>query len=240
MLEGTVTIAGKQFPKKGVFLAVGGVAVVGLAVAYKRQQAASAASTATATGDLTASANIDPATGFPYGSAEDAQALSDWQVSSGLPSNTFGGGGVGGTVQGPGAFANNAQWAQAAEQSIGSTGGDAKATALGRYLLGQPLGPDQRRAVEQAIAAQNPPPVAGPNGFPPAIRDKAVNPPPPPPKGHPTKEVAANGHDTLRDIAAHSGTTTYPQAEKLNPWAHRFTVKTKPIPAGFKVKVYAS
>lgn len=240
MLEGNVTIGGKSFPKKYVGLGLGAVAVVGLATVYKRQKAANAASAATATGDLTASANIDPATGFPYGSAEDAQALSDWQVSSGLPSNTFGGGGVGGSGQAPGAFVNNAQWAQAAEQSIGSTGGDAKATAIGRYLLGQSLGPDQRRAVEQATAAQGAPPVAGPNGFPPAIKDRPTTPDKPPPKNHPTREVSANGHDTLRDIAAHSGTTTYPQAEKLNPWAHRFTVKTKPIPAGFKVKVYAS
>lgn len=236
----TITIAGKPFPKKTVYIGVGGVALVAVyVVIHKRQQASSAATAATDAGNQVADTSIDPATGFPYGSAEDAQALSDWQTSSGLPSNTFGGGGVGGTGQAPGSFANNAQWAQAAEQAIGSTGGDAKATALGRYLLGQSANPTQRQAIEQAIAAEGDPPVAGANGFPPSIRDTPSNPPPHPPGNKPTKTVDSNGHDTLRDIAAHSGTTTYPQAEKLNPWAHRYTVKTKPIPAGFKVKVYA-
>src|SRR4051812_25882280 len=68
-LDGTVTIAGKTFPKKAVVLGVTGVTAIAGYVWYQRRNATISTPTDT-TGD-----QIDPATGFPYGSAEDAQAL---------------------------------------------------------------------------------------------------------------------------------------------------------------------
>ena len=50
---------------------------------------------------------------------------------------------------------------------MGSDGADAIAAALGKYLLGQPLTPDQITTVQQAIASEGFPPVAGLNGNPP-------------------------------------------------------------------------
>lgn len=238
----TITFAGKKFPKKGAYVAIGGVVVVGGFVYYRRQQSAAAASTDTTATDVSTAdqSNIDPATGFPYGSAEDSAALANFSVGPGLPVNTAGGGGTGGDI-GPGSFTNNAQWAQAFESQVGSTGNDSVAAALGKYLTAAPVDASQVQIIQEAIASQGFPPVAGASGFPPSYHTKAAPSPhqPPPPKGKKTHEVIANGHQTLRDMATASGTTTYAQAQKLNPWAHRFTVKTKNIPHGYHVKLYS-
>jgi hypothetical protein len=236
----TISVGGKKFPKKPALIAIGGVIVVGGVVYYRKQQTASADAATTSDTTSADQSGIDPATGFPYGSAEDSAALAQFSVGPGLPVNTAGGSsGTGGDI-GPGSFTNNAQWAQAFENQVGSTGNDAIAAALGKYLTASVMDSSQVQIIQEAIASQGFPPVAGAGGFPPSYHTKPDAKPPPPPKTKKTHEVIADGHHTLRDMATASGTTTYAQAQKLNPWAHRFTVKTRNIPKGYHVKLYVS
>jgi hypothetical protein len=145
----------------------------------------------TGTTEAAVPGQIDPQTGYTYGSPEDQAALAAMagstlgQVDSsswvggqtigydqyGNPVYGQGGGGI------PGAFTSNAQWTQSAEAYMGSDGNDAIAAALGKYITAQPLTEDQRTIVQSAIASQGYPPVAGPNGFPPAFRTQEAAPP---------------------------------------------------------------
>jgi hypothetical protein len=159
-------------------LVIGGVAAAaGLGVyAYRKNQQAAASTPAPS--------QIDPATGEPYGSAQDAAAL---QAQSDFISPGGGGGGGSGastlpqTSQG---FTSNSQWSQAAQDYlVANTGGDAGVigAALGVYIGGQPATAAQKTIIEQAIAFQGLPPVAGLAGFPPSIRDAAAPAPQPTP-----------------------------------------------------------
>lgn len=181
-------IFGKQVSKGTIAIGIGSAGLLGIAVyRYRKQQAADAATAAAnaaaqapGTGAGT-SDQVDPATGFPYGSAQDAAALtaqagynspigglgySDPQYMNygyGLPNNY---------PSAPGGYTSNAAWSQAVEQyMVGIQGGDANAigNALGKYITGQPLDSAGQALVHQAIAFEGYPPVAGPNGFPPSI-----------------------------------------------------------------------
>jgi hypothetical protein len=244
-LDGTISIGGKAFEKKYVALGLVGTAGVAYFVVQKRKASAAANQLATdqAAGDQVADDSIDPQTGYPYGSAEDDQALSDWQNQPGLPDNTFTGGGGG--VSDGGGFTSNAAWAQAAESAMGSTGTDSIAAALGHYLTGQQVTADEVTHINEAIAIEGYPPIPGTNGYPPAYKTAGgtstgsgggtPNP------SRKKKTVVAPGGKTLREIASEdSNVTSYAQARALNPWAHRFTVKSKPIPKGYKVTLYAA
>lgn len=174
---------------------IGGVLVAGIGIVYfartKKQQTDAAASVAAA-----GSSEIDPATGYPFGSAEDAAAMSA-QGNYQSPLNTgygYGGyngatgGGIFGTGQ-PGSFASNAEWAQYVEAyEENNLGADAVivGNAIGKYLTGQPLTADQVGVVQSAIAIGGYPPVNGPTGNPPSYvtagtSGGTTNPPPPPP-----------------------------------------------------------
>lgn len=175
-------------------VAIGAVVVL-LAIAgvyyYRQKQAAATATPAPG------SANIDPQTGYAYGSPEDQAALAA-QSGGTLPTydsassvggqvigydqygNPVYGQGGGGGSPGPGSYTSNAQWSQMAEAAMGSTGADAIAAALGKYLLGLPLTTDQVTSVQQAIASQGFPPVPGSDGFPPSYKTAST---PPPPQG---------------------------------------------------------
>lgn len=120
---------------------------------------------------------IDPLTGQTYlgeaqtygsvAAAEQAAAGSAAVDFSGTGAGSFGPVGTSGqslvpanTVQGTN-YASNAAWAQAAEAGltdIGYTSTDV-AAALGRYLAGLSLTPDQATIVQAAIAEFGPPPV---------------------------------------------------------------------------------
>lgn len=77
-------------------------------------------------------------------------------------------GGAGSTFNPP---SSNPQWVQAAMQELALTADpNALASALGLYVTGQAVTPDQETLIDQAIAVEGYPPVAGPNGYPPAIR----------------------------------------------------------------------
>lgn len=181
-----IKLPGGLHVKKEVAI-VGGVVVIGGVIYYYRKQkaaqAAAAAAAQTAANTTTAAqtgTGIDPVTGYPYGSPEDQAALAAQSYNI-LPtqSGNFGPGYGPPGPGGSGGFTSNAQWAQAAEQMMGSNGTDATAAALGKYLTGQPISSDQQTLVQEAIAIEGYPPVAGPNGFPPSINLQSGGPPPP-------------------------------------------------------------
>jgi hypothetical protein len=170
----TITLPGVGTqPKKTVYIAVAGVVVLGLVGYYRRKKAAAAAPATTAS-------QIDPATGFAYGSAEDAAALSS-QAAYQTP---VGGGGGGldfssGTALTSGGvavsttYADNGAWERAAVDFLVGTIGlapSAVSGALGKYLAGQGVTAAEQDIIHQAIAAIPGPPQAGTNGYPPSIR----------------------------------------------------------------------
>jgi hypothetical protein len=165
-----------EVSKKEAYV-LGGILVVVMGVAYYRHSKNKAAAVSS-----TGSAAIDPATGQIAGSPEDQAALA---AQAGTYSYTgYGSGSGSGSVntQGGGpatpasGFVSNAQWAQAAEDYLVNTvyQGDSShaasvAAAIGKYLTGQPLSSDMLAIVEQSIAFQGLPPVAGTDGFPPSF-----------------------------------------------------------------------
>lgn len=169
-LEGTVkTPVGPM--KKQTALYVGAAAVVlGGIVYYRHKQAAAN------TSQVSTSAEIDPATGYAYGSPDDLAAL---QQQANTPVVT--GGGTGGSsipTQGTG-FVNNASWSQAVMTTLSSTIQDESglSAALGKYLTGSYVadGSADESLIQQAIAAEGYPPVSGPNGYPPSINRNPPN-----------------------------------------------------------------
>jgi hypothetical protein len=184
----TVTIPGGAKINRNVLILIlvvgGGIAVW----TWYRSRGGGAGGTAT---DAAIPGQINPQTGYTYGSPEDQAALAAMAGSSlgqadssswvggqtigydqyGNPVYGQGGGGV------PGAFTNNAQWTQSAEAYMGSSGNDAIAAALGKYITGQSLTTDQRTIVQSAIASQGYPPIAGPQGFPPSYKTQEGAPP---------------------------------------------------------------
>lgn len=182
-MEGTVKTPFGPMQKKTAVIAGGG-AVILIGVVYYRSKKAAAANAAATTAAATTDANtgqsgIDPATGFPYGSAEDAAAIAGQQGISYNPYSPLGGGGPTGQYPQTGPpFTSNSAWAMFCEQTMGSTGSDAIAAALGHYLTGSPLQSGEPTMVDQAIAIGGYPPVAGPNGMPPALNTNNPNPNP--------------------------------------------------------------
>lgn len=180
-------------------LGVGAAALLGFTIyRYQKQKSAAAAQAAAdaaaqAPGTGAGSSDqIDPATGFPYGSAEDAAALTA-QAGYNSPIGGLGysdtsylyGGYPGypasGVPPAAGGFTSNAQWAQYAENYLITTGGaDANTVgnALGKYITGGTIDDSQMSIIDQAIAFAGYPPVSGPEGYPPSIRTAATTPPP--------------------------------------------------------------
>jgi LysM repeat protein len=174
--------------KKWVVIVLG---VSGVTVGYvvlRRKKTAAAASTAGAA--TTATGTIDPQTGDVAGSAQDQMDLAALQ-SGGYDSGAYGAGGygtgsslgnyggylaaspAGANIPGSGGFATNGEWAQQAESDLGNPPG--LSNALGQYLTGRPLSPGDQGLTDQAIASENYPPVAGPDGYPPAMHTSATS-----------------------------------------------------------------
>jgi hypothetical protein len=185
---GDVKIGGQSFKKSHVMIAVAGVGGVALLYYMRQRNASTTASTTSAN----ASTGVDAA-GYAIGSPEDlayeAQLNGDYGSSvsgdgsiigydsEGNP--VYGNGGTSGTPVGPGNYTSNAQWAQAFEQQVGSSGNDATAAALGKYLTGQSMTADQVTIVQEAIASQGYPPVSGPSGNPPGFKTSSPSLPAP-------------------------------------------------------------
>lgn len=180
MLEGTAkTPVGDVSKKTLAVVGVGAAGIIGI-VWYRSKKTAGNTSTPTE--------SIDPATGFPYGSPEDSAALAEQAgyvtPSSGSVGSTSGGG----WTPSPGKFATNADWTQAvlaAYAGIDSTVDTAAmAAALGKYITGSPVSDgNEKSLINQAIALENYPPVAGPNGYPPSINTSSTPTPTPTPTG---------------------------------------------------------
>jgi hypothetical protein len=166
-----VKIGGKEIPNWAVYGGVG-VAVVG-GVLWWRNRSGTASSATTAAADPNL---IDPATGIPYAD-ETAGSLSGSSGASGLgfgfPTSDI----TGSSLSVGTSFTTNAQWAQAVEAGLTGLGYDAQAvgSAVGKYLLNQPLTSDQVTIVQTAVAEYGPPPVGT---F--AIIAGGAAPPPPP------------------------------------------------------------
>lgn len=166
-LEGSIKVPGFGDVSKKTALLVGGGLAVFLGIVYYRGKKASAAKASVA---AAGSSEINPATGFPYGSPEDAAAMAA-QAAYVTPGGVSGGGGGSGAQ--PTGFTSNGQWAQAAEQYMQAEGlivePTALASALGKYITGHQASPLDSDLIHQAIAFQGYPPIAGPNGYPPSI-----------------------------------------------------------------------
>jgi hypothetical protein len=170
-----------RVPKKWlVIVGVASLASIGY-FAYRRK---SAAAVPAADG----SGQIDPATGDVAGSAQDQMDLAALQDGSAYGTGAAGGyyagsgalgvSGVTPPVPGTGGFTTNGQWAQQAEADLGGIGVDpvALAAALGHYLTGSPLTTAEQTLVDQAIAEEGYPPVAGATGYPPAMHASPTGP----------------------------------------------------------------
>jgi hypothetical protein len=166
-----VQVFGKNVSNTTVAVSAGGAALLGFSV-YRYQKQKKAAAVTASVNAAAQSAN-DPATGYPYGSAEDAAALtaqSNYIAPTGSGGYGYGGGNTYPVTQ-PGQFTSNAAWSQAAELFLVGQGGDANAigNALGKYITGQPVDSTSQSLINQAIAFEGYPPVPGPNGFPPSM-----------------------------------------------------------------------
>lgn len=245
----TIKIGGQNIPKP---IAIGGAIAIGVVGIYfyrnKKQQQDAAASVAAA-----GSTEIDPATGYPYGSAEDAAALQS-QNNYAMPGGygfTGYAGGSGSSPFGtgaPGNFNSNAEWAQYVENyEVTNLGADAPTVgnAIGKYLTGQVLTSDQQGLVQSAIAIAGYPPVSGPNGNPPGFADSTGTTTPPPPGGNPPpgmkkdllfhttggknlNQIAQQLHVSAATIASLTASRDY---NKGKAWPY-LSNWTKPIPAG--------
>jgi hypothetical protein len=182
LMAGEVTIAGHRFRTWEVWAAVtGGAAVTWFAwKQHKASQASAAPGGQSGTDPVTGlpysmDSQVDPATGLAYlqeaqeyGSvaAADsalAQSSAGYAAYSGAYAPYSGLTGLGsaaaGTMAGPN-YTSNAEWAQAVEGGLTDVGYASTdvAAALGRYLAGLSLTPDQATIVNAAVAEYGPPP----------------------------------------------------------------------------------
>lgn len=166
-MPGDVKLPGIGPVSKRALLIGGAGAVVVMGVLWYRKRTSTPASTSDTTGDT---------------SGVDTSGLdTSGDLVSGL--------GSGGTITdtstttntGPGTFTSNAQWTQYAEQILApeeTDGGAALSAALGAYIVGKPVDATQESLIDQAISVAGYPPVGGPTGYPPGIRQS-------PPGGQP-------------------------------------------------------
>lgn len=202
----TLPMVGKV-SKTTAYVGIGGVLVVGGYAYYKKRQAAAAAALVAAPAN-----SIDPATGQPFGSAADATALAA-QANYQVAANAGGSSGATPqpTVQG---FTNNSQWSQAAQEYLTqNTGGDPGlvGSALGKFLAGSVVTDAEKSIIQQAIAFEGLPPIAGATGFPPAIRDAPAIPTPPatiPVPAKSARRYTAVKGDTLAKVSQKEYGTT--------------------------------
>jgi LysM repeat protein len=253
--KGSVKLFGQHMSKKTLGVAaLVGVGVIGYAY-YRKSKGASSASTAT-------TATTDPATGYPYGSAEDTAALAAQDSgtntnlsgvgsygaidpNTGIPYAqevaTGGGGATGTGTTTTTASVTNSQWEQEAISDL-EAGGVAQSvvndaeSGLPRYLAKLKLSSGQATAVQMAVGLAGPPPEGGPF----SIIPSAPAPIPFPPKKPVSKTVTANGKQTLDEIARANKIS---EADLLSLNAgnesiiKRYWGTGKPVPKGSKWKV---
>lgn len=157
-----VPIVGKM--PRGAALA-GGLAVVAVGgyLIYKHFTKTTTTPTPTGAMGYGYSYGYGSALGYGYGSQYGEYGFGG---GGSYPYGPYGYGGGGGN---PPPITTNAQWGQAAEAAMGSSGNDNIAAAIAKYLAGQPVTQDQELIVQEAIAVVGNPPQAGPAGYPPKI-----------------------------------------------------------------------
>jgi hypothetical protein len=165
-LEGTIhTPVGPVSKKVAVGVGIAALLVGGI-VWYRQKQAPPDASAAGA------NTEIDPATGYAYGSAEDAAALAA-QGSYVSAAGTSGGGGSSASSDTPTHASNNSEWVQQALSYLQNndliSDPAAMSSALGKYITGSYASDNDVALINQAIAVKGMPPIAGVSGYPPAI-----------------------------------------------------------------------
>lgn len=163
-LEGTIKTPLGTVQKKTALILGGGILVLGMIVYYRQKQTASENATP-------ADAPINPATGYPYGSPEDAAALAE-QAGYVSPPASSGGGGSNIPPSNVG-YATNGQWVQGVIQTMTANGSVTDtaplSAALGKYITGAYANDAEVSLIQQAIAVEGYPPVAGSNGYPPSL-----------------------------------------------------------------------
>jgi hypothetical protein len=160
-LEGTIKTPLGVVQKKTALILGGGAVVLGGIVWYRQKQLA--ATTVTPT-----EGEINPATGYPYGSPEDAAALQA-QTSYVSPPAPTGGS----TTYPTTGYTSNSQWVQAVIEYMTGNNTVTDATqlsaALGKFITGAYVTDAEVSLIQQAIAVQDFPPISGPNGYPPSL-----------------------------------------------------------------------
>jgi hypothetical protein len=187
---GTVHVPGigPMKKKNATYAAVGGLALVLLYIVVRKRQSSAAATTAPAGATVTdPDGNVCSAlapSGYCPGTPGDLAAQQSASAGVFGPTGQQPGVSVSGDGTtpntGPGSFTNNAQWAAYAEQGMGSTGADAIAAALGKYVTGGQVTADQIVSIDEAIAIAGYPPTQGPGGKPPSINQVEPGPAPTP------------------------------------------------------------
>lgn len=233
----TVKVFGSDVNKKTAYTVGIGLAGILGVVYFRSRKTAAANAAAAATAQSGANTGIDPATGYAYGSAEDAAALSNQGQyaspnqlgiygSGGNPYGMagFGGGGYSGYPQGIGGppFTSNAQWSQYVEEwLVNSMSADPNVVgnALGKYIAGQPLSADMVSIIQESIAFAGYPPISGHAGNPPGYLTASTGSTVPPTNVPPTNGGGGTpstiksyvtkppGHRTLAQLATALGTT---------------------------------
>lgn len=172
-LEGTIKTPFGVVEKKTALYVGGVVVILGGVVYWRHKQLGTTTTDPTTATD----AEIDPATGYAYGSPEDAAALTA-QGSYQTPSVPTGGGSSSYPSGGTG-FASNGAWVQGVVEYMTSSGlvedPTALSAALGVFITGAYATNDQVSLIQQAIAVEGFPPVSGPTGYPPAINRNPPN-----------------------------------------------------------------
>jgi hypothetical protein len=163
-LDGTIKTPVGTVSKKSALILGSGVAVLGFIVWYRQKQLGG-------TGDTAETETaINPATGYPYGSAEDAAALAE-QASYVSPTVPTGGGSSVPTSNV--GYSSNGQWTQAVVEYMLNNGlvedTAQLSAALGKYITGAYATDTEVSLIQQAIAVQGFPPIAGTTGYPPSI-----------------------------------------------------------------------
>jgi hypothetical protein len=201
-LEGEIKTPFGQVQKKTAVIIGGGLVLILGIVWYRSKKASDAAASVAAAGQ----SEINPATGYPYGSAEDAAAMAAQADYISAGGGGVGGSGGGGSAGQPG-FTSNGQWAQAAVQYMQAEGlveDPAQLShALGVYITGKPATELDAGLIAQAIAFQGYPPITGPSGYPPSINTSPIVTDPPdndddehPPVGGNRLPAPSGFHDT--------------------------------------------
>jgi hypothetical protein len=216
-LGGDIKLPGLGPVPKKWFLIVGGgsVIVIGYVIIRRKKDTGTAAAgttdagTAALAGQPCVDANGNPGVYDDSGTCQvDTSALGGYYAGTGA----LGTSGVTAPVPGTGGFTTNGQWSQQAVmdmQSLGTAVDVGTLTAaLGAYINGQPVTPDQMSLIDQARAIEGDPPVAGPSGYPPAVKLQASTgqTTPPPTPGTPAKPPTSfswtsNGKYSLNVVA---------------------------------------